>query len=73
MADELTIAEAADLVNVSEQYLLDRLEAGELSFAEVGSERTLRLRDVLAYSEQMAERAEAALTALTAEAEALGL
>lgn len=73
MADELTIAEAAELLSVSEPYLLDRIEAGDVQFLGTGEDRRLPLRDVLAYREQMAERAEAALVALTAEAEALGL
>lgn len=73
MEDELTTAEAAELLNVSERFVDDRLDAGVLSFRLVGTGRLLRRADVAAYRDQMDARAEAALAALTAEAEDLGL
>jgi excisionase family DNA binding protein len=73
MEDQLTTAEAAELLNVSQPFVLKKLEAGELPFHMAGTQQGLRLVDVLAYRDRMDERAEAALTALTMEAEALGL
>lgn len=71
--DEVTVAEAAQLLNVSEHYVDEQLATGGLPFRMVGSQRVLRRADVMAYRARMDEQAEAALAALTAEAEDLGL
>lgn len=70
---ELTTFEAADILNVSRPFLIKRIEAGELPFHMVGTHRRLKLSDVLAYRDRLAAQAEDALTAMTAEAEELGL
>lgn len=73
MHAELTTVEAAELLNVSRPYLIKQLQAGELPYHMVGTHRRLRLADVLAYRDRMDQEAEAALAAMTAEAEELGL
>jgi excisionase family DNA binding protein len=73
MHAELTTVEAAELLNVSRPYLIKQLQAGELPYHMVGTHRRLRLADVLAYRDRMDREAEAALAAMTAEAEDLGL
>jgi excisionase family DNA binding protein len=73
MHAELTTVEAAELLNVSRPYLIKQLQAGELPHHMVGTHRRLRLADVLAYRDRMDQEAEAALAAMTAEAEELGL
>lgn len=73
MHAELTTVEAAELLNVSRPYLIKQLEAGALPFHMVGTHRRLRLADVLAYRDRMDEAAQDALSAMTAEAEELGL
>ncbi|HEX3826379.1 MAG TPA: helix-turn-helix domain-containing protein [Sporichthyaceae bacterium] len=73
MHAELTTVEAAQLLNVSRPYLIRQLEAGELPFHMVGTHRRLRLADVLAYRDRTDAQAEAALAALTEQAEEVGL
>ena len=48
-AAKLTTQQAADYLNVSRQHLVNRLEAGDLSFEHVGSHRRIRYGDLLSY------------------------
>jgi excisionase family DNA binding protein len=52
MEDQLTTAEAAELLNVSQPFVLKKLEAGELPFHMAGTQQGLRLVDVLAYRDR---------------------
>lgn len=70
---ELTTVEAAELLNVSRPFLIKQLEAGALHHHLVGTHRRLRLADVLAYRDRLDANANEALSALTQEAEDLGL
>ena len=70
---ELTTVEAARLLNVSRPHLIKQVESGALPHHMVGTHRRLRLADVLAYRDRLDARAEAALAAMAAEAESLGL
>lgn len=70
---ELTTVQAAELLNVSRPYLIKQIEAGEIPHHMVGTHRRLKLVDVLTYRDRLEAQADAALDAMTAEAEELGL
>lgn len=69
---ELTTQQAADLLNVSRQYLVRLLEAGQIPFSKVGKHRRLRIEDVLAFKAQRDQERRAKLEELTRLSEDLG-
>lgn len=67
---ELTTQQAADLLNVSRQYLVRLLEADRIPHKKTGKHRRLRIEDVLTFKEtrdQSRGRSLAELTRLTQE------
>jgi excisionase family DNA binding protein len=67
---ELTTQQAADLLNVSRQYLVRLLEAERIPYKKTGKHRRLRIEDVLAFKEtrdQDRRQGLAELTRLTEE------
>lgn len=70
---ELTQSQASDLLNVSERYLVGLLESKTLASHEVGTQRRVKLGDLLEYKRiRDAERADA-LREMAEEAQRLGL
>jgi excisionase family DNA binding protein len=70
---ELTVAEAAELLNVSRPFVIKLLESGAMPFRKVGTRRRVRLVDVLEYRDRQDAIANAALEEMVHQAEEHGL
>ena len=70
---ELTTQEAADLLNVSRQYLVRLLEDGAMPFTKTGTHRRIRFGDLMAYKRARDATRRQGLKRLTRLSEELGL
>lgn len=68
----LTTQQAADILNVSRQYLVKILDEGRLPFTKTGKHRRLQIKDVLAFKKQRDAGRKAALDELTQLSEQIG-
>lgn len=64
----LTTTQAAEIVGVSRPTLVRLLELGEISYAQPGTHRRLKLSDVLAYRDERRRRSERLHRTLAEEA-----
>jgi len=69
----LTTSEAAELLNVSRQYLCRLLDRGGIPFVRVGKQRRIRAEDLMRYREQRDAARREKLMELTQLSQELGL
>jgi excisionase family DNA binding protein len=69
---EVTTQQAADLLNVSRQYLVRLLDADQLPYTRIGKHRRLRVEDVLSFKQKRDRERQSALDDLTNLSEELG-
>lgn len=62
---ELTTQQAADLLNVSRQYLVRLLDEGRIPFRKTGKHRRLRIEDVISFGEKRDRNRRAGLRELS--------
>jgi excisionase family DNA binding protein len=53
---EFTTQEAAELLNVSQLFLIEQIEAGKILDRKVGKQRRIRFNDLMAYTERCLAR-----------------
>jgi excisionase family DNA binding protein len=69
---ELTTQQAADLLNVSRQYVVRLLDEGRIPYGKTGKHRRLRIEDVLAFKETRDKDRRAGLRELSRMTQELG-
>lgn len=72
-AAELTTQQAADYLNVSRPFLVGLLDKGLIDHRMVGAHRRIRYGDLLRYEAQSKKERRAAIEAMIAESQRLGL
>lgn len=70
---ELTTQAAADILNVSRQYLVELLSAGAIPFTLVGTHRRIRFGDLMDYKERRDHNRREGLSRLTKKSQKMGL
>ncbi|MDZ5601857.1 helix-turn-helix domain-containing protein [Pseudomonas sp. RP23018S] len=70
---ELTTQEGADLLNVSRPHLVKLLDEGLIAHTKTGSHRRIKFTDLMAYKNDRDSTSQAAMAALAAQAQALGM
>jgi excisionase family DNA binding protein len=70
---DLTTQEAAELLNVSHPYLIDKIESGEIPHHEVGHHYQIGFVDLMTYRRQVNTTSSQALDEMVALSEEMGL
>jgi excisionase family DNA binding protein len=70
---ELTTQEAADILNVSRQYLVELLEAQTIPYSKVGTHRRIRFGDLMNYKNDRDAKRREGLSQMTKKSQKLGL
>lgn len=69
----LTTQQAADILNLSRTYLLQRIDAGDFPVSMVGTHRRLKFSEVLSYKQRLHSLREKKLLEIAAMDQELGL
>ncbi len=69
---ELTTQQAADMLNISRQFLIRLLDEGKLPYSKTGKHRRLKIEDVVSYKEQRSQTRRAGLRELSALTQEFG-
>lgn len=69
---ELTTQEAADILNVSRQYVVQLLDEGAIPFTRVNKHRRIRADDLIAFKQQRDQKRREGLRQMTQEAQDMG-
>jgi len=70
---QLTTNQAAELLNVSRQYLVRLLDEGKIPFDKTGTHRRIRVGDLMEFKEQRDERRRQTLSEMTRRSQEMGL
>lgn len=70
---ELTTQEAADILNVSRQYLVELLDAQTIPHTKVGTHRRIRFGNLMHYKTERDAKRQAGLSRMTKKSQQLGL
>jgi excisionase family DNA binding protein len=66
---ELSVTEAADILQVSHPFLIKLLDEGQIPYRRVGKHRRIRMEDVMNYKRAIDQQREAVLDQLVAKAQ----
>ena len=71
--NELTIAQVAVLLNMSQTYIRKLLEGGEIPYHKVGTHRRIKLKDLERYKQKMEKDRRKHLEELAKQAQELDM
>lgn len=72
VGQQLTTQQAADILNVSRQYLVRLLDQGTIAFTKTGTHRRIRVGDLLDYKQRRDRERATTLDSLTEMSENMG-
>jgi excisionase family DNA binding protein len=70
---EITIQAAADILNVSRQYLVELLDTQTIPYTKVGTHRRIRFGDLMNYKNDRDAKRREGLSRMTKKSQQLGL
>ena len=70
---ELTIQQAADILNVSRPFLISLVDDGKIPYRKVGKHRRIRFDQLMAYKQEIDRKRLQTLSELANEAQELNL